>query len=181
VLFVTVKCIVTCIEDSAQQESVVIEWSWIHTWHALPNALNSQWLQYVWADSTVYYPGQHRIVSVFWQLQQHRCEAWCVTPMVFVNAGHLQIMQTPANKCAVIAAAEWELWRSSHDIAQELGVPQMRFLRVLLCSWIRTTTGRMRVCFQTLVHACCICNYRAVVAGSCEGLVLVSDDMYLEN
>jgi len=57
----------------------------------------------------------------------------------------------------------------------------MRFLRVLLCSWICTTTGRMHVCFQTLVYAYCVCNYKAVVAGSCEGLLLVSDDMYLEN
>lgn len=46
VLFVTVKCIVTCVEDSAQQDLFVIECSWIHMWHMLPNALNSQWLQY---------------------------------------------------------------------------------------------------------------------------------------
>jgi len=39
----------------------------------------------------------------------------------------------------------------------------------------------MHVCFQTLVYAYCVCNYKAVVAGSCEGLLLVSDDMYLEN
>jgi hypothetical protein len=133
----------------------------------------------IWADSTASnrrYITLVNIIQSVWHLQQHRYEAWCVTPMVFVNAGHPQIMQTQANECAIIAAVAWELWRSSHDIAQELGVPQMRFLRVLC-----TTTGRMHVCFQTLVYAYCMYNCKALVAGSCEGLVLVSDDMYLED
>jgi len=56
----------------------------------------------------------------------------------------------------------------------------MTFLRVL-CSWICTTTRRMHVCFQTLVYAYRMCNYKALVAGSCEGLVLVSDEKYFEN
>jgi hypothetical protein len=89
-----------------------------------------------WADSAawgymLHYLGHcHPDVNVFQWLEQHLHETGSVMPTAHVNAGHPPIVQTPANEKAVIAAVEWEPWRSSHNIAQELALSQLRILKV---------------------------------------------------
>jgi hypothetical protein len=78
------------------------------------------------------YPGRRRLdANAFRRLEQRLRETGSVTPTVFVNASRPQTLQTPANEDAIIAAVEREGWRSSSDIARELGLSQPRVLEVL--------------------------------------------------
>jgi hypothetical protein len=51
-----------------------------------------------------------------------------LTPTADVNAGRPQTGQTPDNEDAVITAVERESWRSSRNIARELGLSQREWL-----------------------------------------------------
>jgi hypothetical protein len=64
-------------------------------------------------------------------LEQRLRETGGVTPTALVNAGRPRTVRTPANEDAKIAAVEREPWRSSRDIARELGLSQPRVLEVL--------------------------------------------------
>jgi hypothetical protein len=78
------------------------------------------------------YPGRHHPgTNVFWRLELCLHETGSVTPMALVNAGCPWTVWTTANKDAIVASVEWEPRRSSHDIAQELGLSQPRVLEVL--------------------------------------------------
>jgi hypothetical protein len=49
-----------------------------------------------------------------------------LTPTAHVNAGRLWIVRTPTNEDAITADVERDPWRSSRDIARELGLSQPR-------------------------------------------------------
>jgi hypothetical protein len=68
---------------------------------------------------------------VFRRLEQHLREIGSVTPTALVSVGLPRTARTPANEDAIITAVERELWRSSGDIARELGLSQPRVLEVL--------------------------------------------------
>jgi hypothetical protein len=53
------------------------------------------------------------------------------TTTALVNAGRPRTVRTPANEDDIISAVEREPWRSSRDIARELGLSQPRVLEVL--------------------------------------------------
>jgi hypothetical protein len=78
------------------------------------------------------YPGQrHPDANVFRRLEQRLRVTGSVTPTALVNAGRPRTVRTPANEDVIIAAVEGEPWRSSLDIARELGLSQPRVLEVL--------------------------------------------------
>lgn len=81
----------------------------------------------------------HLDTNVLWWLQQHLCQTWSITPVAYVNAGHPWTVWTPANEDAIIAAMEWVLWRSSHDLSWQLGLSQLRVLEVLLYNQLNCT------------------------------------------
>jgi hypothetical protein len=78
------------------------------------------------------YPGWHRPhANVFQCLEKRFHEAGSVTSVAHVNAGRPWTVRTPTNDGTIIAAVEWEPWRSSWNITWELEVSQQRVLRVL--------------------------------------------------
>jgi hypothetical protein len=68
---------------------------------------------------------------VFRRQKQRLRERGSVTPTALVNAGRPRTVRTPANEDAITAAVEREPWKSSRDIARELGLSQQRGLEVL--------------------------------------------------
>jgi hypothetical protein len=52
-------------------------------------------------------------------------------PTANVNAGRLWIVRTPANEDIINAGVEREPWRSTLDIAREVGLSQSKILEVL--------------------------------------------------
>jgi hypothetical protein len=78
------------------------------------------------------YPGRrHPDANVFRRLEQRFRETGSVTTTALVNSDRPRTVRTPANEDAIIAAVEREPWRSSRDIARELGLSQRRVLEVL--------------------------------------------------
>jgi hypothetical protein len=78
------------------------------------------------------YPGRrHPDANVFRRLEQCLRETGSVTSTALVNVGRPRTVRPPANEDAITAAVEREPWRSSRDIARELGLSQPRVLEVL--------------------------------------------------
>jgi hypothetical protein len=78
------------------------------------------------------YPGRrHPDANVFRRLEQRLRETGSLTPTALVNAGRPPTVRTPANEDDTTAAVEREPWRSSRDIARELGLSQPRVFEVL--------------------------------------------------
>jgi hypothetical protein len=121
---------------SAQQGSVVTEWSWnTHDkycdTHLTLGACNSRAGTAAWGYALLYLGWCNQDANVFRWMEQCLCVAGSVTPTELVNTGHPQTVQTWANEDAIIAAVEQEPWRSSRNITQVLGLPQPRVLKVL--------------------------------------------------
>jgi hypothetical protein len=57
-----------------------------------------------------------------------------------------QTVQTPARETVITAAEEWQLWRSSCDMTQELGLK--KYFAMINC--IHTTSSALYICFQTV-------------------------------
>jgi hypothetical protein len=56
-------------------------------------------------------------------------------------------VRTPANADVIIAAVEIELWRSTWNIAWDLGLSQPRFYKYFMTvSWVHTITGEVDIC-----------------------------------
>jgi hypothetical protein len=64
------------------------------------------------------------------QLQQYLYEKGTATPMAHVNEDLPHSIWTPANEDTITAAVEQKLW-SSCDITRELGLAQLRDIKVL--------------------------------------------------
>jgi hypothetical protein len=71
-----------------------------------PGICNSRHGTAAW-EYALCHPGRHHPdAHVFRQLEQHFCEIGSVTPMAHLNAGHLQMIWTPANENTIIAVME---------------------------------------------------------------------------
>jgi hypothetical protein len=99
------------------------------------------------------YPGRrHPDANVFRRLEQGLRETGSVTPTALVNAGRPRTVQTPANEDDIITVVEREPWRSSRDIARELGLSQQRVLEVLHDDQLHPYHYcGANICFQTIV------------------------------
>lgn len=98
---------------------------------------------------------------MFWWLEQHLLKTGSVKPTVLLNAGCPQTWQTPANEDTIIAALEWESWRSSHNSKWKLGLSQLTVLEVyfLVINYISTSTCCLRMCFQKIVLYEYVCSF----------------------
>jgi hypothetical protein len=84
-----------------------------------------------WEYALRYPCRRHPDANMFRRLEQRLRDTGSVTPTALMNAGRPRTVRTPANEDAIIAAVEREPWRSSRDIARELGLSQPRILEVL--------------------------------------------------
>jgi hypothetical protein len=95
-------------------------------------ACNSRDDTTAWEYALRYPDRRHPDANVFRRLEQRLCETGSVIPhTALANSGLPRTVRTPANEDAIIAALEREPWRSSRDIARELGLSQLRVLEVL--------------------------------------------------
>jgi hypothetical protein len=72
-------------------------------------------------------------------LEKRLRETGSVTPTALVNAGRARTIRTPANEDAKIASVEREPWRTSRDIARELGLPNRGSSKYRICACISRT------------------------------------------
>jgi hypothetical protein len=86
-----------------------------------------------------------------WDDCSNICVMWNVAPIVYMSAGHLWTVRTPANEDAVKAALEWELWGSSHE---NWDYRSWGFLKYFFTvSFIDTASCQIHTCCHIVVIA----------------------------
>jgi hypothetical protein len=136
---------------SAQRGPVATEWSWntqdYCKIHLTLSTYDSQ-AGIAAEEYTLCFSGQCDVdTSVFQQLEQCLQETGSVTSIAHVNTGHPWTVRTPANEEVIIAAVESELWRSTWNIAWELGLSQPRFCKYFMTiGWVHTVTWEVDIC-----------------------------------
>jgi hypothetical protein len=108
------------------------------------------------------YPGRrHPDAIVFRRLELRLRETGREKRMENVNTGHPPIVRTPVNKVAVTVAVKREPWRSSREIARELGLSQPRVLKYFMkVNCIHASARGLHIRFQTIVlYGCNFVKY----------------------
>ena len=95
---------------------------------------------------------RHPDANIFRRLQQRLRETWIVTPTAVVNVGRTRAARSAANKEAIIAAVERQLWKFMRWNYLEIWPSK----HTLTINCINIITRRRHICFHIIILYVCL-------------------------